>query len=261
MKKKLWGFFLALILILGGGWYARNAFGVFLWETFRAERAAAFLYSGNAPLLLQIGNHYFNTDGEGAYDLMRAEYYFTKALAADSSVPDAWHQLARIDFLRGNFVTARSKIDTQIALHGDSLMSSYYIRGLIAGFQKDYGQAEKDFKRFLVWDPKNWAAHNDLAWIYFEQGKFEEAADIAHDGLRYGPQNPWLLTARGVALMNLGNKPEALALLSSARYYAHNLTADNWERAYPGNDPAIASFALREMQKSIAHNLALIVDN
>src|SRR3989344_2262099 len=218
MKRPLALFLVAIVLVVSGTWHVHNLVGTFLWDTFRADRAAAFLSADNALLMLDIGNYYFNVGGEGVYDLERAQFYFQKALAADPLVPDAWHQLARIDFLNGDYPAARSKINTQIELHSDTLTSSYYIRGLIAGFQKDYEQAEKDFRRFLEWDPKNWAAHNDLAWIYFAQGKFSEAADIAHDGLRFDTRNPWLLTARGVALLNLGNTKEALALIANAKY-------------------------------------------
>ena len=65
----------------------------------------------NADALVQKGNYYFNvglpvrgtqTGGAGTYDLEKAEKYFKKALEIDSNVPDARHQLARIDFLRYN---------------------------------------------------------------------------------------------------------------------------------------------------------------
>ena len=46
---------------------------------------------------MQKGNYYFNVGGNGAYDLEKAEKYFNKALEIDPQVPDAWHQLARID--------------------------------------------------------------------------------------------------------------------------------------------------------------------
>lgn len=80
----------------------------------------------DARFTLYLGNYYFNVYGDGVYDLVRAEKFFYKALELDPRVPDAWHQLARIDFLRGKFRSALDKINWQIELHGDSFMASYY---------------------------------------------------------------------------------------------------------------------------------------
>jgi len=217
-------------------------------------------YSGSltAGEALQKGNHYFNVDGRGLYDLDKAEEYFQKALELDPNVPDAWHQLARIDFLRGNFDSAIVKINTQLELHGDSLMASYYIRGLIEGFQEKYPAAEKDFQKFLTWDPHNWAGNNDLAWIYFAQGKFEMAESQSRFALEFDANNPWLLLMHGVSLMNLGRKEEAKEEIVRAKEAASVLSSERWSFSYPGNDPRIAPQGVVEMQKAIERNLALV---
>ena len=156
---------------------------------------------------VRIGNEFFG--GSFPYNLAAADTAYTIALKLDPEVSDAWHQRARISFLRGNLDTALVFINTQIDLHGTSLMSSYYIRGLINGYREDFLPAETDFTTFILWDKTNWAAHNDLAWIFFSQGKFEEAEERSRGGLYIHPKNPWLLTTHAMALYNLGNKEDA----------------------------------------------------
>ena len=211
-----------------------------------------------AEQALDRGDHYFNVDGKGEYNLEKAEKYYAKALELDPNVPDAWHQLARIDFLSGNFGEALAKINTQIDLHGESSLSSYYVRGLIEGFNKDYQAAETDFKFFLSWKPESWAAHNDLAWIYFEQGKFADAEKTALKGLSYDPDNAWLLLMHGTALMNLGRREEAMNELLKAKEEASKLTATDWGYANPGNDPRVAKQGLLSMRQAIEQNLVLV---
>jgi tetratricopeptide (TPR) repeat protein len=205
-----------------------------------------------------IGSHYFNVDGSGQYDLDLASRYFKRALALDPAIPGVWHQLSRIDFLNGNFEEALWKINKEITLHGTTSPSSYYVRGLIEGFRKNYPAAETDFKLFLTWKPQSWAAHNDLAWLYFEQGKFKDVEKIAAQGLSYNPGNAWLLLMHGTALMNLGRRTEAKQEFLLARDAAAKLSPADWEKAYPGNDPKIAEAGLEGMQSAIAHNLSLV---
>lgn len=215
--------------------------------TFHTSLARGFLY---------LGNGFFG--GVLPYNLSLAEVSYTVALALDENVPDVWHQRARISFLDGNFPQARERINTQLTLHGDGLMASYYIRGLINGYDKRYKEAEEDFSRFLVWDPSNWAANNDLAWIYFAQGKFAEAEARSREGLLYNDTNPWLLTMHGMSLFNLGQKEEAQRELTKAKTEALTLTSTDWQKAYPGNDPTIAPEGLAALVKTIETNLELV---
>ncbi|MDP3725702.1 MAG: tetratricopeptide repeat protein [bacterium] len=213
----------------------------------------------NDPVgLVQKGNYYFNVGGNGGYDLKKAEKYFNKALEIDPAVPDAWHQLARIDFLRGNFPGALQKINKQIELHGDSLMSAYYIRGLIYGYTKEYEKAEQDFLKFLEWDKTNWAIYNDLAWIYFQQGNYEKTLKTAEAGLAYHLNNPWLLNMAGISSLNLGDMDNAHAYLEKAILWTETLTEADWHKAYPGNDPRVAGQGIKEMKEAIRANLNLL---
>lgn len=206
--------------------------------------------------LVEVGNGFFG--GGLPHNLTAADFLYRAALVVDADVPDAWHQRARIAFIRGDFEEAKRMINTQIALHGDSFMASYYIRGLIYGFDKQYEPAIEDFKRFLVWDPDNWAANNDLAWLYFSQGRFKETEAQASRGLTANPGNPWLLMMRGMARFNIGEAQAALIDLRDAKEGAGHLTEEAWRRAYPGNDPRAATLGLAELHATIEKNIALV---
>lgn len=258
-KIKSYHLFLILpVLIIGAGLIFRKPIGLFVWKSLHVPNAALFFYS-DAKLALEIGNYYFNVYGDEIYDLQRADEYFVYALALDPDVPDAWHQRARIDFLNGRLRIALDKINTQMALHGDSLMASYYIRGLIYGYLGKFDLAENDFQKFKVWDPTNWAIYNDLAWIYFQKGDFVEAEKSAREGLiRSNSESPWLLTALGVALLNLERKDEARQTLLKAEERIHALTERDWLKAYPGNNPDFASEGIEAMKKTVTKNLVLL---
>ncbi len=257
MKKKILGIFLTALFfsaVLGAA-YREQVAEVLAYHLHLAPMALA-LYP-DANFAFEIGNYYFNAKGSGVYDLDKAERYFRKSLTLDPSTPAAWHQLARIDFLRGNFDAALSEINTQIEFHGDALIASYYVRGLIEGFQKNYSAAEKDFQTFLRMKPETWGVYNDLAWVYFQAGDFSRAEAIARRGLSVAPASPWLLTSLGVALLNLGRREEAAEVLQKAFDGAQSLTPADWGAVNPGNDPRTASGGLEKMKAAILENLNL----
>jgi tetratricopeptide (TPR) repeat protein len=232
----------------------REALARIIWKEYKMAPVAGFLNQHDANLALELGNYHFNG---GAYDLALAEKYFEDALANDPNSPIAWHQLARIAFLKGQFSKALFKINKQIELHADTVMASFYVRGLIYGYAGNLDGAIKDFQHFLEKKPDSWAAQNDLAWIYFRKGDFEKVEETAREGLKYHPENPWLLTSLGVALLNLDKKTEAKTTLEKAKIATENLTIANWGEAYPGNNPESYSAGLTKMRATIEFNLKL----
>ena len=230
-----------------------------MWNNFHVlPKVVTYFNPDHAGLLVSIGYYKFNTFGRSNYDLDEAERYLYRALELDPMVPTAWHQLARIDFLRGNLGAALLKENRQLELHGDSFMPAYYIRGLVYAFGEQYEKAERDFLRYLEHDPHSWAAVNDLAWVHFEQGEYAQVLEYAERGLAAAPENPWLLMMQGAALINLDRKDEARAPLERALAEARALTREDWIIAYPGNNPAIAEQGLGEMLAAIEANLALV---
>ena len=259
-KQKAAYFAIVIGIIVVLGFALKEEIGKTVW-TVSHTPMLALVFNYDAMQALEIGNYYFNAYGDGVYDLAKAQKYFYVALDIDPEVPDAWHQLARIDFLNGDFEDALQKINTQIAVHGDTFMASYYIRGLIYGYMKLYDEAEKDFLTFLTWDTRNWAAYNDLAWVYFSRGNYERSLWAAKQGYAVDPDNALVLNMYGLSLMNLGRGEEAIPFLEKALAEAKKLSEADWHKAYPGNDPSVAKTGLEEVVKSITYNLDLAVSN
>ena len=234
------------VVVLVGA-YALILFVVFVYKAPAMARG-----------FVRTGNFFFGGGSSHVYNLSAADSFYKIALFLDPSVPDAWHQRARIAFLRGDFKSAQSMINTQLLIHGDSFMASYYIHGLIYGYEKKYSQAERDFSKFLTWDPTNWAANNDLAWIYFAEGKYKESAAQAENGMKYNVGNPWLLTMHAMAVYNLGERTQAEKELLQAKTKAATLTEAEWIHSYPGNDPKIASEGLASFRATIEKDLQLV---
>lgn len=243
------GLFLILVFL---------GYGVYWSYKSRFTHCVLFFATHSAEDAFICGNHHFGVYGPSGYSIEKAEQYFGKAVEIDPKTPDAWHQYARIAFLRGNFETALYRINRQFAERGDELMAAYYIRGLIYGYKKDYPNAQKDFEKYVAWNPTNWAANNDLAWIYFVQGKFADSKRQTESGMKYFPDNPWLLVSHAMSIYNLGDSVGAEAELLRAREAAAKLAPRDWDKAYPGNDPAIAEQGLAEFKRTIEKNIELV---
>ena len=198
--------------------------GMFVWEHMHQAGLATTLSPYDANLRFVIGNYYF---GDGAYDTKKAEGYFRDTLALNPNFEGPHYQLARIYFIRGNFSGARDEINAEISLHPD-FRRSYYVRGLINGYSGRLADAESDFKIFLLWKPNSWAGNNDLAWIYFQEGKYIEARDTAREGLTIAPHNPWLLNSLGVVLLNTDDKKGAEDAFLKARATLEIMTEKDW---------------------------------
>ncbi|KKW45054.1 MAG: Peptidase S1 and S6 chymotrypsin/Hap [Parcubacteria group bacterium GW2011_GWB1_56_8] len=251
--NKSWAIFLAGIFLGTFFITTQDILAKLVLQRFSMPSVAAMLVNNDAALAFEIGNYFFNG---GAYDLDAAERAFKKAQRIDPQLIGPRYQLSRIAFLRGNFYDALRLANEELALHPE-FKRTHYLLGLIYGYSGNHEFAEREFLAFLEWDPKSWAAHNDLAWAYFASGDFVRAEEAARSGLEHNPGNSWLLLSRGTALLNLGKKKEAEEALLAAQAAAQTLTPADWGRAYPGNDPALYAKGLLEMRNVIERNLAL----
>ena len=233
---------------------AKTSIGMSLWTYTRIAPLATLVSPNDPALQFAIGNYYF---GGGAYDVEKAQGYFQKALEIDPKLEGAHYQLGRTYFIQSAFYDALREINKELELH-PNFKRSYYMRGLVYGYTKHYAEAENDFKEFLKWKPKSWAGHNDLAWIYFMKGDYKNSATTAREGLKYVPNNVWLLNSLGVALLNEGKLEEAKKALTDALASASAMTPADWGRSYPGNNPSVYGDGLMAMKASIKRNLELI---
>lgn len=250
-----WHFWVSIgVIIIFSFLFSQDFLARLAWQKYGRAEIALLLVRRDAKLAMELGRYYFNGR---AYDRDAAERAFRKARDIDPELLGPRYQLSRIAFLRSDFVSALNLINEEITLHPE-FKRSHYVRGLINGYAGNLAEAEKDFKEFLAWDETSWAAANDLAWIYFKQGKFADVEKIARQGLRWNPENPWLLISLGAALLNIGERAGAKAALEKAMQIAERLTPAEWGRAYPGNDPKTYGTGLNTMKETIRQNLTRV---
>jgi tetratricopeptide (TPR) repeat protein len=212
----------------------------------------------NADRAFSYGEEHFDATNPSQYNINLANYFFWQARDLDPNLLYVDHEIARIYFLRGEYGAALVAINLQIENHGDSTPNSYYIRGLIEGYMGDYGDADIDYKHFIPFDPHDWAAKNDDAWVLLKANRYEDALQITDAGLADDPTNPWLLNSQATALYELGNYKQALSSATMALNAFSTLTDAQWSHAYPGNDPAIAPQGLATFKNAIVENIHTI---
>jgi len=218
----------------------------------------SFAFDPSASRAFAYGEQHFSSASPDSYDVGRAEYFFNIAVAKDPTLLYVHHELARISFLHGEFPDAMKQINLQITMHGDTTPNSYYIRGLIEGFMGDYADSAKDYEHFLQFDPHDWAAINDYAWVLLKAGRAKDAEVATAAGIAYFPNNPWLLNSNATALYELKEYPEALVSAQKALATVQNLTEAEWLHAYPGNDPKIGAQGLAAFKVAVADNMHTI---
>jgi tetratricopeptide (TPR) repeat protein len=217
-----------------------------------------FYLDPSAERALAYGDLHFNAMRSYEYDVARAEAFFRKAYELDPTLTYIHHQLARIEFLRGNFPAAVELIDKQIEFHGTSTINSFYMRGLILGYKGDYLEAAKSYQAYLEADPRNWAAITDYSWVLLKANKPQESLDALLVGIDIFPDNPWILNGIAISLYELGRYEEALPYAEKAAREVKNVTTRMWLTAYPGNDPRVAEQGINTLTESINTNLEKI---
>lgn len=227
---------------------------------YAAEEAVLLSLFPSAERAYAYGGRHLDGNNVALYDVDRAEVYFEKAISMDKEHAYAHHELARIAFLKGDFVKALSLINLALEYNDGSKASSYYVRGLILGYMERYDESADDYERFLDENPINWAAINDYAWVLLKAGRIEEAAVATLGGLRMHRDNPWLLNTNAIALYELGYLDQARHQARAAIKAVHSLDNEDWSLAYPGNDPFIAREGLHALQDSIMRNMHTIAD-
>ena len=83
---------------------------------------------------------------------------------------------------------------------------------------KDYPGSARAYKNALKLDPQNGDLHNNLAWVYVQQGEdLEEAHDLVTKALLLVPAHrPYYLDTLGVVLLKLGKAQDAVTTLKEA---------------------------------------------
>jgi Tfp pilus assembly protein PilF len=259
-------------VVVAGIWFYTPALtnaARYAWDRYRAGALA--LDKADADLAFSIGTYHFGNQsmigrsGGRPYDLPLAERAFKKALAIQPSTPLAHYMLARIEFIHSDFNSALEDLDAELALYPEN-KRTLYMRALAyayRGLPGDLALAERDFRDFVAWAPREWAGYNDLAYVLAKEGRYADAAVVLKEGITKadgGAANPWLWNTLGVMQLNLDKPSAALASFEKAQTAAASLTDTDWQRAYPGNNPATASGGLEAMKSGIIRNIAAAYD-
>jgi tetratricopeptide (TPR) repeat protein len=222
-----------------------------LFDTWGIAYPLHLVGAGTAAEELKLGNHYFTHDH---YDIDKAYQHFNAAVQMDGTLPGAHYQRGRTRFIVGNLAGAMRDVEYEEEIN-PSLGKVYYMKGLIAGYQKDLPKAERSFKKFIQYDSFNWAGYNDLAWILFAEGKYAEAEKYAQQGLSKTNDNPWLHNSIGVALLAQGKKDDAREHFLLAKEGFSHMTPEQWGIAYPGNNPNVLGTGLSATKDAIEANI------
>ncbi len=232
--------------------------GIALAPLYIKERAMLFL-APSADKAFEYGLRHINTPERGIYDLEKAEYFFSETARMDNSYPFVHHQLARIDFLNGEYALALAHVNTEIALMtGEKRAAPFYLRGLIEGYMEDYEASVVDYRQYVALHSEGWEGRTDLAWALVKTKRFDEALAVLDEGLLHSPENAWLLSVRATVLYEMGRIDEALTTIRRASARVDNITEESWHAAYPGNDPAAAKTGIATLRSATKKNLELI---
>ena len=177
--------------------------------------------------------------------------------------------LGRLYFVTNNLPDSIQNYSKSIAINPD-FKENYYGRGLAFGFASPvfYSDAEDNFKKYIEIDNQNfietgkhaygaWAGYNDLAWIYFMEGNFDDSINTAEAGLKIGYNSPWLLNMLGTSLLAQQKCGEAKKYLDQAKKEMEKISVGQFGEAYSGDSPDFWIQGKEQMQKTINENLQL----
>ncbi|MFZ2167600.1 MAG: tetratricopeptide repeat protein [Minisyncoccia bacterium] len=241
----------------------------YIWEEYRFAPLTLALDRADGRLALAIGNYYFGnqtaigTANKRPYNLPLAKKAYDKALRIDPSLSLAHYMRARIEFVQSDFSAALEDLNAALTISPDNKRPLYF-RGLTyvyRGHAGDLSLAEQDFRAFVAWAPTEWAGYNDLAFVLAKEKKYADAAAVLKEAIataKGGAENPWLWVALGVMELNLDKPSLAVASLGKAQTFAESLTETDWQKAYPGNNPALAKEGIEALQTGIARNVLTV---
>jgi tetratricopeptide (TPR) repeat protein len=220
----------------------------------------------DSVLALRMGEYYFNWGNTGAYDIEKAERYLLRSVAIDDNTIGVHYHLGRIAFLNGKFNRALSEFEKELELLDGQIWIEYYypavyMQGLTHGFAKNFNQSAFWFEHLIadnVEDPRSWAYYTDLAWVYFQQGRFEELLSLTKEAITRYPNNPWVLNMHALGLMNAERDVEAHRVFLQAKREVEKMEPGEWGLAYPGNNPNVYAQGLEEMKQTIMENIETV---
>lgn len=209
------------------------------------------IYQDNPKILYKIGSSHMG--GNEEYNRELAEHFISAAIQLDERLPYVHYQRSRLYFLDERYAKALAEVNKELE-YNPQFSRSYYLRGLIHGYNGQHAEAATDFAEFIKSEPEEWAGYADRAWALFQLGDYQGVLETM-EAILPKTRNAWLLNAYGVALLNLNKWEEALEAFIEAQDLASRMSPEMWGMAYIGNDPRIYGAGLEEMKQNINENI------
>jgi tetratricopeptide (TPR) repeat protein len=181
-------------------------------EAYQEFQAAAKL-SDQAPTPeIMMGRLYQQKE-----DKTKAAEWMKLALERAPQDPEVQVGLAEWNWEQGQLDAAKLHADEALKLKPD-MIEAKVIRGLVARFQKDYLEAEKQFQSAHLLSPANFTAANQLALVLSEQddeGKLRRARELGELNVRQYPNNTEAAAALAGIYFKVGRTDDAAQLLQA----------------------------------------------
>jgi tetratricopeptide (TPR) repeat protein len=150
----------------------------------------------------------------GEYD--RAEQEFRAILMVAPTYPQAYYNLGLLALRRDRPDEAMAAFERTTALAPGNAAAWTHV-GILALRSGDRLRAERAFETALEIDPMQRDALNNMATIHLERREWSKALELTDLALRRDPAFLEAAFNRGVALVGLGRRDEAISVLTSVR--------------------------------------------
>lgn len=227
--------------ILGGLVTATALLSLILWFTFQVSATTTYPEATNA--------------NSSSYSLEALQEQYENNLARGENEKISLYALARIYYISGQSDKSLDAIAAYKKKYPDE-KRIYYISGLANAYAGDLVTAEKEFITFIDSGLSTWPGYLDLAWVYFQQGEFDDAEFTLAKAVEMFGDNVWLNTSRGAVALAKGNNDAAVEYLLRAKDQVADLTVAEWQKNYSLNNPENFADQIAQMRSVIETNLA-----
>jgi TolB-like protein/DNA-binding CsgD family transcriptional regulator/Tfp pilus assembly protein PilF len=178
------------------------------------------------------------------YDWEGAERQFKKAIALNSSIPEAHHWYALLLMQQAHFDEALEKIETARKLDPLSIVVNRN-NGVIHYYARRYNQALKELRKTFELDPHFVRTRYFLGKVYLQKSMFGKAlSEFQKEKNNFTYWDPKLEAQIGITKARMGKVEEAKTVFAALREKSTSINAVNYESA-------IICFALGEKKKGL----------
>lgn len=178
------------------------------------------------------------------YDWEGAERQFKKAIALNSSIPEAHHWYALLLMQQAHFDEALEKIETARKLDPLSIVVNRN-NGVIHYYARRYDQAMKELRKTFELDPHFVRTRYFLGKVYLQKSMFSKAlSEFQKEKNNFTYWDPKLEAQIGITKARMGKVEEAKTVFAALREKSISINAVNYESA-------IICFALGEKKKGL----------